>query len=209
MSNLRRPDKRLASWLPFAAAIAVPLIILAVMSVFSFQQSRHEAELRGQRTVQALAEHALRTFRAHDLIITAIDNHISSWEWSQINASEALHEFFKGLSANADDINTIFVIAPTGRDGNSSLVFPLAPTNMTGRPFYEDLRQEGGLHISAPDVGRVNKQPYFSFTRRRTSADGTFDGVISVSVNPRYFENFYRTMAERPGCCCHHGRWGR
>jgi signal transduction histidine kinase/CheY-like chemotaxis protein len=198
MSDLRRSEKRLASWLPFAAALAVPLIILAVMSVFSFRQSRHEAELRGQRTVQALAEHALRTFRAHDLIITAVDHHISSWGWSEINASEALHEFFKGLSADADDINTIFVIGPTGRDGNSSLVFPLAPTNMAGRPFYEDLRQEGGLHISAPDVGRVNKQPYFSFTRRRTGADGRFDGVISVSVNPGYFENFYKTMAESP-----------
>src|SRR4051794_13269011 len=54
-------SRRLASWLPFAAAIGVPLIILAVMGVFSFRQSKGEAELRAERTVQALAEHALRT----------------------------------------------------------------------------------------------------------------------------------------------------
>src|SRR3954469_22572723 len=122
-------SNRFASWLPFAAAICVPLIILAVMGVFSFRQSEHEAELRAQRTVQALAEHALRTFRAHDLIIHAVDAHIAGWDWNAINASQNLHEFFKGLIQNADDINTIFVVGPTGREGNSSLVFPLAPTN--------------------------------------------------------------------------------
>jgi len=191
-------SKRFASWLPFAAAICVPLILLAVMGVFSFRQSKDEAELRAQRTVQALAEHALRTFRAHDLIIRAVDGHIAGWGWDAINASRPLHEFFTGLIRNADDINTIFVIGPTGREGNSSLVFPLAPTDMTSRPFYEDLRHQGGLHVSEPDVGRINKQRYFSFTRRRTTSDGTFDGVISVSVNPAYFEAFYNTVAESP-----------
>jgi len=188
--------KRLASWLPFAAAIGVPLIILAVMGVFSFAQSKHEAELRSQRTVHALAEHALRTFRAHDLVIHAVDGHISGWNWNAISGSRDLHEFFKGLMQDADDINTVFVIGPTGREGNSSLLFPLVPTNMTGRPFYEELRARGGLHVSEPDIGRINRQRYFSFTRRRTAADGSFDGVISVSVNPGYFEAFYNTVVE-------------
>ena len=42
----------------------------------------------------------------------------------------------QGPDEDADDINTIFVIGPNGRDGNSSLIFPLAPTNMAGRLFY-------------------------------------------------------------------------
>ena len=189
---------RVAAWLPFAAAICVPLVVLAVMSVFSFRQTEQEAGLRAQRTVEALAEHALRTFRAHDLIIHAVDSRIAGWDWEAINTSRELHEFFKGLVRNADDINTIFVIGPTGRDGNSSLLFPLAPTDMTGRAFYEDLRREGGLHISDPDVGRVNRQRFFSFTRRRGGDAGAFDGVISVSVNPAYFEAFYRSVVETP-----------
>jgi len=198
MTDSHPSPKRVASWLPFAAAIAVPLVLLAVMGLFSFRQGTHEAELRAQRTVQALTEHALRTFRAHDLIIAAVDKYIAGWDWAQIDASPQLHDFFKALSKDADDINTIFVIGPTGRDGNSSLVFPLAPTDMRGRPFYEELRLKGGLHVSGTDVGRVNKQRYFSFTRRRTAPDGAFDGVISVSVNPVYFENFYKTMVENP-----------
>lgn len=188
--------KRLASWLPFAAAIGVPLIILVVTGFFSFRQSTREAELRAERTVQALSEHALRTFRAHDLVIRAVDAHIQGWDWNTINASRELHEFFKGLIEDANDINTIFVVGPNGRDGNSSLVFPLAPTDMTARPFYQDLLRGGGLHISEPDVGRINKQRFFSFTRRRTADNGAFDGIISISVNPAYFEAFYRTVAE-------------
>lgn len=190
--------KRLASWLPFVAAICVPLVILVVMGFISFQQSRQEAELRAQRTVQALAEHALRTFRAHDLIIQAVDAHVAGWDWPTIDKSRELHEFFKGLIRNADDINTIFMVGPTGREGNSSLLFPLAPTNMTDRSFYLALQRQGGLHISDPDVGRINKQRFFSFSRRRSAPDGGFDGVISVSVNPAYFEAFYNTVVETP-----------
>ena len=133
MSGPSGPSKRFASWLPFATAICVPLIVLAVLGIFSFGQTRHEAELRAQRTVQALAEHALRTFRAHDLIIHAIDGHIAGWDWSAINRSRELHDFFQGLIRSANDVNTIFVVGPTGVDGNSSLVFPLAPTNMPKR----------------------------------------------------------------------------
>lgn len=192
------PSKPVASWLPFAAAVGVPLTILGLMAVFSFEQTRREAELRAQRTVDALAEHALRTFRAHDLIVTAVDSHITGWSWDAINTSRPLHDFFKNLMKDANDVNTIFVVGPNGRDGNTSLLFPLAPANMRGRPFYEELREQGGLHISEPDVGRLNKQRYFSFTRRRTAPDGGFDGVISVSVNPAYFETFYRSMVETP-----------
>lgn len=188
--------KRYAAWLPFAAAVCVPLVILAVMGVFSFLQTRHEAELRAQRTVQALTEHALRTFRAHDLIIRAVDGRISGWSWDRISSSQPLHEFLRNLKQDADDINTIFLVGPTGTEGNSSLVFPLAPTDLRGRPFYEDLKQQDGLHISEPDVGRVNRQRFFSFTRRRTTADGSFDGIISVSVNPAYFEAVYRSVVE-------------
>lgn len=198
MTDPATSKKRIASWLPFAAAVMVPLALLAVMGVVSFVQARQEAELRTQRAVQALSEHALRTFGAHDLIIKAVDQFLVGRDWAEIDSSRQLHEFFKGLIKNADDINTIFIVGPTGREGNSSLVFPLAPTNMAGRPFYEAPRQQGGLHISDPDVGRINKQRFFSFTRRRSNDDGAFDGVISVSVNPAYFENFYKTMVETP-----------
>lgn len=198
MTDPMPSTRRIHSWLPFVAAIAVPLIVLAVMGVSSFDQIRREAELRAQRTVQALSEHALRTFRAHDLIINAVDQYIAGWGWDRIDASLQLHEYFQALIRNAEDLNTIFVIGPTGTEGNGSLIFPLAPTDMTGRPFYEEPRREGGLHISAPDIGRVNRQPYFSVTRRRSSPGESFDGVISVSVNPGYFAKFYRTMVEGP-----------
>ncbi len=191
-------EKCCASWLPFGAAVLVPMILLVAMGLFSFAQARHDAELRAQRAAQALAEHALRTFRAHDLIINAVDKYLMDWTWADISSSRQLHEFFKGLIRNADDINTIFVVGPTGREGNSSLIFPLAPTDMRGRPFYEELRKQGELHISDPDIGRINKQRYFSFTRRLTSPDAAFNGVVSVSVNPGYFENFYKSMVETP-----------
>ena len=113
-------------------------------------------------------------------------------------ATALILRVFSGVLSDWMGRRKPLVLLGYGLAALTKLVFPLAPTNMTGRPFYEDLRHHDGLHFSEPDIGRVNKQRFFSFTRRRATADDTFDGVISVSVNPAYFEAFYNTILETP-----------
>jgi len=35
------------------------------------------------------------------------------------------------------------------------------------------------------------RNPFFTLSRRRASPDASFNGVISVAILPRYFEEFY------------------
>ena len=40
---------------------------------------------------------------------------------------------------------------------------------------------------------------FFTLSRRRPSADGSFNGIVAVAVLPRYFEDFYALIGRSPG----------
>ena len=194
--NPESPARHTPTALLFIAAVAAPLAIFLVVGFFSYGQIKSDAELRVIRTTQVLSEHALRTFRAHDLIVSSVAKYVQGWSWDRIAASRDLHEFLKDFVRDTDDINTVFLAGPDGKQVNTSIGFPSGSMNLSSRDFFEHTRQKDELYISAPDVGRINKQAFFSFTRRRPAPGGSFDGLISVSVNPRYFSNFYEQVAE-------------
>jgi two-component system cell cycle sensor histidine kinase/response regulator CckA len=54
-------------------------------------------------------------------------------------------------------------------------------------------------YISASVIGRVPQKWSIQFTRRMSRQDGTFDGVIVVSVDPFYFSRFFDSINLGPG----------
>jgi diguanylate cyclase len=53
--------------------------------------------------------------------------------------------------------------------------------------------KDGHLYISQPVTGRVSRQKTIQVTRKLIKSDGTFDGVVIVSMNPSVFSSFYNT----------------
>lgn len=192
-----RPGGERATRLFFAAAVLVPLAILAVVGLLSYRQVEAEAAERAHRTAFALSEHALRTVRAHELIMNAVDRYIAGMRWKDIASSRRVHDYFAELSRE-EDVNTVFVIDPNGTEGASSLRFPLAPIDVRDRSFFTGPKAGEPLHVSLADVGRISGQRIFNLARRRSGPAGAFDGIISVSVNPAYFEDFYVRVLEMP-----------
>jgi two-component system NtrC family sensor kinase len=84
----------------------------------------------------------------------------------------------------------------------NSLTSPLPPANFSDRDYFRaHINRENGIFIGDPLTPRppYDGQSFFSVSSRRQSNDGSFKGVIHVSVLPEYFENFYARIGRSSG----------
>jgi signal transduction histidine kinase len=182
----------------FAAALGLPVLLLAVAGWLNFRQAQSSATHRALQTTEALSEHALRTLRTHELIIDLVDRYVQGWSWERINASRELHLLLRQLAERNPDIASIFLLDPQGRAWTSSRRFPMPPIDGSDRDYFQALLKADVLYVSQPGNSRIDEGRFFAVARRRSSADARFDGLIAVSVNPAYFESFYGDLLVTP-----------
>jgi two-component system, NtrC family, sensor kinase len=67
--------------------------------------------------------------------------------------------------------------------------------------FNVHIAGDVGTYVSEVVEPRLQAfgSPFFVLSRRRGSADGTFNGVVAVAVVPQYFEEFYALIGRSPG----------
>ncbi|MDP2321002.1 MAG: ATP-binding protein [Acidobacteriota bacterium] len=72
---------------------------------------------------------------------------------------------------------------------------PFQPTNVTDRDFFQrHLRGETpGMLISEPVLGRVSGRWAITLTRRIVKPDGSFGGIVGISIEPRYLTELFET----------------
>jgi signal transduction histidine kinase/ActR/RegA family two-component response regulator len=182
----------------FAAAVVLPLLLLAVAGWLNWRQAESQGLHRARQTTEALSEHALRTLRMHELIIDFVDRYVQGWSWAQIQDSRELHLLLRHLMERNRDISSIFLLDPQGRGWVSSRSFPMPPIDASDRDYYQALLKADVLYVSRPAASRLAADRFFAVARRRSSDDGQFDGLIAVSVSPQYFESFYAGLVETP-----------
>lgn len=71
---------------------------------------------------------------------------------------------------------------------------PASPFNIADREYFRlhSERDTGVLDISKPVVGRASGNSRILFSRRLNRADGSFAGIVALSVTPEYFMQFYQ-----------------
>lgn len=94
----------------------------------------------------------------------------------------------------------IAVIDADGRLAYSNLNPDAKPISLADREHFRVHRDSGvdRLFISKPVLGRVSKRWSIQFTRPIPLRDGSFGGVLVMSVAPAYFSDFYRRIGLGP-----------
>ncbi|MDR3563980.1 MAG: SpoIIE family protein phosphatase [Negativicutes bacterium] len=59
---------------------------------------------------------------------------------------------------------------------------------------YHQANSQSGLYIGKPIIGKLLGKPAFTLSRKLSNPDGSFGGVVVVTVDPSYFSNFYESM---------------
>ncbi|MGB9395004.1 MAG: ATP-binding protein, partial [Pseudolabrys sp.] len=145
-----------------------------------------------------LSEHASKEFQSVDLMFASVDAILGHLSDEQIKANEeALHLQLSKLEKALATVDAIFVTDRNGHALVSSAIFPLsADTSVADRDYFlAQTERDAGTYIGAVSQSRATKEQFFGVSRRRPARDGQFNGIITVSILPKMFSEFYKQLA--------------
>jgi two-component system NtrC family sensor kinase len=178
-------------------SILVPLVVLAGGGYLAWVSTRDNAEADLMRRVAIAEEHALKVLDTHQLVVARVNDVLGNLSDQAILIEEqVLHEQLKQEIKNLPQVQTVLVI---GRDGHplvGATAYPLDHSvDMSDRTHFQALRAAPDpYYISIIDVGRIDSERHFILSRRKESEPGSFDGVITSTISPQYFQDFYTKL---------------
>lgn len=174
----------------FAAILLVGVWILTIYELDNAQRIETESAERDARNfARALEEHTERTVESADQAVTFLRHRYDTLG----NALDIAKDLQDGVILG--DFYNLFTIVNEHGDVVLSSK-PFQPTNLADREHIRVhmIENNGGLFISKPVLGRVSKKWSIQMTRRISYPDGSFKGVVVVSIDPMYFTRLYHDL---------------
>lgn len=191
----RRRPLTLLLW----ASFVIPLVTVASIIGWSYDTTMDEARRAAVDRATILREHALRVFETQLSAIAFIDTRLGDMSWDQVAQSEEVHRMLKSISLTSPHMKGIGLVAPDGAAANSADVFPVPPLDTTAREYFRVLSQNDVVHLGETIRGYLNGELNFNISRRRTSPDGSFNGLILVTSDIAYFDAFWQELSADTG----------
>jgi signal transduction histidine kinase len=178
--------------IPLFSLFLIAMIWSAVLWQVNTDKVRSQLEMQRQseNLVRVFEEHISRTIRAVDQSVLFL-----KYEYeSEGNKMDLPHYIKQGIIQSQLFVQ-IAIIGPDGMLEMSS-VPNFKRVDLSDREHFKvHIGQDNGqLFISKPVKGRASKKWSLQFTRRINKPDGSFGGVVVVSVDPFYFTSFYKDL---------------
>jgi signal transduction histidine kinase len=188
----------LLRWL-LVASLAVPLLLLAFAAGQNYRLVRIEVQDQAEETAGQMHEHALKVLETYALVLAWIDDRTRDLSWEEISHSEGLHHFLADIE-DLPQIDAVWIIDSAGHPRASGRLYPVPAGDVADTEYFKAQKRGGaGLYIAQRHQGRLTHAPEFTISRRRTTLDGGFDGIITVDARPGYFRDFYSTISQQAG----------
>jgi two-component system, NtrC family, sensor kinase len=178
-----------------AASLAVPLLLLAFAAWQNFRLVQVQAEQRVMIETGQLHEHALSALETYALVLAWIDDRIRGLDWDRIEHDDGLRRFLSDLQT-LPQIGAVSIIDAAGHIRASGLSFPAPAADASGRAaFVAQEQRDAGIFVGRKQTDPLTHILDFDISRRRSTPDDSFDGVIVISARPDYFSDFFSTIS--------------
>ena len=179
---------------------ATALLLMAWGHVYTLVGESREREMRGVERdlanfTRLSQEHALRTFRSADQVIRFVQA-----RYLELGTRLDLAKLTREGVIDAELFNQIGIIDAQGIYLLSNL--PIRERlDLSDREHFKVHRTQdsGQLFVSRPVIGRASGKWSIQLTRRINRSDGSFGGVVVLSIDPAYFTRFYGELNLGPG----------
>ncbi|MFC4161060.1 ATP-binding protein [Chitinimonas lacunae] len=195
--------QRILVWVT-VLAIVLPVLLFLLLMLLSHSKAHATAQERADQMLRVAQEHALKTIETNrqllERVLELLDN---DYRDSRLPVNEAiLHNKLKDYVRDLPQVRGISAVDAQGRPLAASQLYPLpANLHIRDRIDYKALRQQQRhFYITPIMLGQLRKIPFFSIDQARYRPDGVFDGIVMVSMEPDYFNDYYRQLvSNHPG----------
>src|SRR3954447_1846323 len=185
------------------ASVALPAALFIYASWLGYQNNQVVAGRQIDRTRDVITEHALKVFESVERSIAEINEIVRDMPDDRIAANEEnLHRRLKRLADSSEQIKSVWIFDKNGHALVNSLAYPAPSIDFSDRDYFSaHIDRDIGIYIGEvlrprPPYGGA---PFFGISRRRSSPDGSFNGVIQTSILPEYFVGFYAKISREGG----------
>jgi signal transduction histidine kinase len=186
-------------------AILIALTIIgAAISLWDLRRNAIDASRENLATLGVvLAEELSRSLQSIDLVLgetvqEVVHSGATTPEGFRAQmASEATHDFLVNRLKALPQASCVFLTDAVGMQVNSSNFWPVPMADLGDREFFRNATDPDhtGLLISDPIKSRITGRWTLVLTRRIESRAGVFLGTAQATIELRFFEEFYKTIA--------------
>lgn len=184
-----RVERRLDWAIVLVCCIAIAGLWLATVQRIRFEREQAvTAQLQANSNLAiAFEQQVFRTLKAAEQITAFVRE-----QYLRQGAALDLRPWTRQDVLREPMFNIVSVVDATGALVASSL--PAGPVNYADRLFFQAQRDavEDALFVNVPVLGRVTGRWQMPMSMRISLRDGSFGGVVVVSVDPVNFTDFYR-----------------
>ena len=179
-----------------AMSVLVPIIGIGIVIWHDRDAVLQAAERHVEQSVDVLHEHTLKVFEIHDLVLDKVAMRIDGLDWATIGSSPVIADFLAGAVAHMRHVQAVWLIDGDGKVRVSSdPTQDISGVSVEHREYFRAERDTpGATFISKPYAARIAHKQLFGVARRRSAADGVFDGIIRISVPVDYFEHLFSSI---------------
>jgi two-component system NtrC family sensor kinase len=192
-------DTALATWLRAVlwGALLIPLSAFVAASWWGYERAVGEAHAAADRTAVLVRGQAQRTFEIAERIAQRADQAAAGDDASVRAREPEIHARLADMVAGLPSVVNLNVWDAHGRPLARSDRYLTGETmSVEDRPYFQQqMNAPLPLGISEVITGRQTGRELVNATIRRARPDGRFAGVVSVSLAPAFFREYYRSLA--------------
>jgi two-component system NtrC family sensor kinase len=182
-------------------AFLIPLLAFVIVAWWGFDRAQREAEATVTHACELAYRQAQRTFAIAADIAARADAAASGDDDAARRNEAEIHRRLADMTSGLPSVVNLNIWDAQGRPIARSDVFPVDPkASVADRAYFQE-QQRARLPLGVSEVihGRQTGKELLNATIRRASPDGSFRGVVAVSLSPGFFRDFYESLsAEQP-----------
>ncbi len=180
-----------------AASVLIPVALFMIAAWVNYDAAIAGAERELLRSSEVAGEQAAKIFDSQRQIAERVNDLVRDLDDATIQRSErSLHEAFIAMIARMPEVQSVLLASRDGHPLVSAGTYPVPrEVLLTSRDYFRAVMDgRGGTHVSALQVGDINRQRFFGLSQGWNGVDGALKGVIDVAVSPAFFEEFYAVL---------------